>query len=84
MFIGMFVPAKAIGLAKKLEKKENGKKDLSVISRVVNPVGIFGSHRVSGEVGTRFHLRLSKCFGPISGLHTKLFYIIHSNDSYHS
>jgi len=43
MFIGMFVPAKASCLAKKLEKKENGKKDLSVINRVVSPVGILRS-----------------------------------------
>jgi len=30
-------------------------------------------------VGAAFSGRLSKCFGPISGLHTKLFYNIKSN-----
>ena len=43
----------------------------SVWHRVVSRAGLFGSG--SG-------LSLSKCFGPISGLHTELFYNIQSND----
>jgi len=33
----------------------------------------------SGRVGPGLGLSLSKCFGPISGLHKKLFYNIESN-----
>jgi len=39
--------------------------------RVVSRAELFGSGS---------ELSLSKCFGPISGLHTKLFYNIQSND----
>jgi len=52
-------------------KGRDSQRQCSLYGRVVSRAGLFG-------LGSG--LSLSKCFWPISGLHTKLFYNIMSND----
>ena len=48
--------------------------------RAVSRAGLFGSGGFRTWLGPGSDISLSKCFGPISGLHTKLFCNIQSND----